>query len=345
MDEPSLKDDEENSLEFKEEPTVTNTNNVETKDGAEPSPAVVSSETPESDTTPSPSKEPGSKKNLIPNSITKLTKKLDVYLLVFILVVVIAAVTIYVVTSNKQKNNTANSQELSQSTIDQLNNNDVNVGGSQQTLDIESNSIFSGNVIMKGNLQVAGNVSLGGSLSLVGLNVSGTSDLDQVNASSLADSGAASIGGQLTVKQAITDNGGATFGGDVSAPEITASSILLNGDLQISHHITTNGTIPTAHTGGALGGGGTTSVSGTDTAGTVTVNIGSNPSDGCFTTIDFATSFANSPHVVISPVQTGSNTPPNVSFYVTRSTSSFSICGAISQFAGTSFGIDYIVID
>jgi cytoskeletal protein CcmA (bactofilin family) len=344
MENPSQKDDDENSLEFKQETTDPTTSVTPTDSSAKPeaSSIVVGDKKASNGNDP---KTPKPKKHILPPKISNFIRKIDVYLLVLALVIIVAAIAIYVATNNNQKNTSANSQQLSQSTINQLNNNDVNVGGAQQTLDIESNSVFAGSVVIKSNLQVAGQLTLGGALNVSGLNVSGTSTMDQVNASGLSVSGTSTLGGSLTVKQGITDDGGASFGGNVSAPEISVSTLNLNGDIQLSHHITTNGSIPTARSGSALGGGGTTSISGTDTAGTIDVNIGDNPSSGCFVSVSFANNFANSPHVVVTPVQTGSAAPPNTNFYITKSTTGFSICGDISSSGGTSFGFDYVTVD
>jgi hypothetical protein len=94
--------------------------------------------------------------------------------------------------------------------------------------------------------------------------------------------------------------------------------------------------------GNALGGGGTSSVGGSDTAGSITINTGSNPSAGCFITVNFAAKFSGTPRVVISPVDAPAG---GLAYYVTRNISSFSVCSNNAPAANASFGFDYIVFD
>src|SRR5690606_26012408 len=129
-----------------------------------------------------------------------------------------------------------------------------------------------------------------------------TSSFDQIQGNSISISGDANIQGQLTVQQTLTTTGGASFGGPISAPQITVQSFQLTGDLQIIRHIDAGGGTPGKSDGNALGAGGTSSVSGTDTAGTITINTGGGPGPGCMITVIFAQPFNGTPHVVVTPV-------------------------------------------
>jgi len=146
----------------------------------------------------------------------------------------------------------------------------------------------------------------------------------------------------LTTQKGITSNGGATFGGPVSAPQITVQSLQLNGDLQIVRHIDAGGATPGKTDGTALGNGGTVSVGGTDTAGTVTINTGGSPAVGCFVSVNFSNKFSATPHVVVTPI---GSSAAGLSYYVTRTTSSFSLCTTNPAPAGQTFSFDYIALD
>ena len=93
--------------------------------------------------------------------------------------------------------------------------------------------------------------------------------------------------------------------------------------------------------GTALGGGGTASISGTDTAGTVNINTGGGTVAGCFVTIGFTQNFS-SPHVVITPVGSAA---AGINYYINRTNSGFSICTTNAAPVGQSFAFDYVVID
>jgi hypothetical protein len=137
-------------------------------------------------------------------------------------------------------------------------------------------------------------------------------------------------------------SGNSTFSGALSAPQITTNTLLLNGDLNLTHHITAGGPVPGVAKGNALGAGGTVSVSGSDTSGSLTLNTGGSPSAGCLATTSFARKFAGVPHVSITPVGSGA---AGLSYYVNRSTSDFSVCTTNAPPAGQTFGFDYIVLN
>jgi cytoskeletal protein CcmA (bactofilin family) len=236
-------------------------------------------------------------------------------------------------------------QPLSDELIDQISGSDARIGDPKPTLSIESNSIFNGQVLVRGNFEVAGELRVGGALNLPGITVSGTSNFDQIQANSLAISGDTNVQGQMVIEQNLTVTGSGTFGGPVSAPTIIVQNLQINSDLQINRHIDAGGNTPTRSNGNALGSGGTTSVNGTDTAGTVNINVGSGsiPTNGCFVTVFFAQQFNGTPHVVITPV--GSQGAA-LNYYIVRNTASFSICATnANTVANRSFSFDYIAID
>jgi hypothetical protein len=150
------------------------------------------------------------------------------------------------------------------------------------------------------------------------------------------------VQGALALKNGISVSGNSTFTGNVTTASLTTGTLNLNGDLALTHHISAGGPTPGISRGTAAGGGGTVSLSGSDTSGSITINAGSNPPAGCFASVTFSTKFANTPHVVVTPIGSGA---AGLQYYVDRTTSGFTLCTANAATAGTSFGFDYMTLD
>jgi cytoskeletal protein CcmA (bactofilin family) len=272
--------------------------------------------------------------------------RINIYVLLFVLVIVAAGTIIaiaYLQNRRATKTEHFQSQGINQSTLNQLANGDVTVGNNQSVLNVRASAVFAGQVMVKQNLQVAGDLQSGGTAAFSSMTVSGDSQLGQLTISkNLSVAGNGTIQGSLTIAKNLQVNGGGIFSGTVSTPQVTTSSLQLNGDLNITRHITTGGGTPARSSGSALGGGGSVGVSGSDTAGSVSVNTGSNPVAGCFVTLTFSVRYNNTPHVLITPVGSAAG---GLSYYVNRSASGFSICDATTPPAGSSFGFDYFVVD
>jgi len=295
----------------------------------------------------SPSSAPQSLKPSSGGLFKKLSSRSSLYLLGFGLVIVLAGAVIIVIILNSNKaadkaKTNLTTQKLDDKTLDQLKSTDVTLGDPKQILAVQSNAIFAGKVLVKGSLDVAGGVNIGNALTLPGITVSGTSSFNQIQANELAISGSTTIQGTLSLQKNLNVTGNASFGGTVSAPQIAIDSLILNKDIQLNRHIDAGGSVPTKSDGSALGSGGTTSISGTDTAGTLTINLGSNPGAGCFATITFSQKFSATPHIAITPV--GSDAA-SLTYYVNRTTTNFSICSTTAGGAGKTFSFDYIAID
>lgn len=286
------------------------------------------------------------KKPRLVAKLRQFIEGLNVYLLLFLFILALGGMVTFIgVQQARQQSSTPNinTTSLTPEELEALRSSGATVGDPKQTLTIESNAVFSGRVLVRDNLDVAGTIQVGGSLNLPGITVSGTSEFDQIQANNLAISGDVGIQGALNIQGNLTVGGGATFGGPISAPQLTTQNLQLAGDLTVSRHIDAGGGTPSRTNGNALGSGGTSSISGTDTAGTVTVNIGSGaPAAGCFASISFAQAFSGTPHVVITPVGSGG---ARLSYYVTRSASGFQICHNSTFVPSGSFSFDYIVID
>lgn len=308
-----------------------------------PSPQIehsvsATNETPSSDLPPQDNDSPPPKK---PN----LLRRFNIYVIIFLLILAVAlAIILYGYFSVRQQSPaTLSNQTLSENALKQLSQSDSTLGSPSQILNIKSSTAFDGNVLIHKDLDVAGNLDLGGTLALNDLTASNTAQVGQLNViNNFSDKGNAAIQGGLTVAQSLQVNGSANFGGNVSAPQLNINTLNLNGDLNINRHIVTNGSLPSKTDGSSLGSGGSSSLSGSDSAGTISVNTGSNPSAGCFLTVNFASKYASTPHVVITPI---GPTAGGLSYYINLNSSSFSVCDAANPPADSSFGFDYIVID
>lgn len=290
--------------------------------------------------------EPAKPKKPRKNIFKSFARRFNIYLLLFIVVLIIAGVVSAVSFMKSNQANQDNQQivtePLSEDALKQLRQTDVKIGDPKQILSVESNAIFAGKVLIRDSLEVAKEIKAGGGLSSSGISVSGNSILNQVQASGLQVGGNTTIQGQLAVQNNLTVTGSGSFGGSLTAARLNIQDLQINGNLQIARHIDAGGGTPGKSDGSALGGGGTSSVSGTDTAGTVSLNTGGNPGAGCFITVNFSQRFNDTPHVVITPV--GSNAA-NLSYYINRGSTNFSICATNSPGGGQNLSFDYIVID
>ncbi|GAC1388174.1 MAG: hypothetical protein NVS1B7_7260 [Candidatus Saccharimonadales bacterium] len=333
-----------NTLETLEDPSTSTGEPASTK-----SPETVSS------AVDSDSLEGGANKDsgLVDPIITKkkvpifrrIVSRLNIYFLLFVLIVVFAVGLVLVGISRNKKVATPpsiGSQQLSQEALKKLSGSDATVGDAKQTLTIQSNAIFNQAVLVKGTLDVAGAIKVGGALNLPGITVAGNSSFDQITANKLSIAGDTIVQGQLSVQKGLTVSGGASFGGPISAPQLTVQSLQLTSDLQVNKHIISAGITPNKSDGPGIGGGGTTSVSGTDTAGTISINFGGGASgNSCYVTVNFVVAYPNAPHVVISPT---SATAGQLNYYVTRNAGSFQVCSSGGNATGNA-SFDYIVID
>lgn len=306
-------------------------------------------ETPEDSGKKSKSKSPVSGGKGLGGLASRIATRLNVYLLAFILILIIALIIVFIVinTGNRQASELEQiqTQELTQEAIDNLTSNEATVGDPKQLLTVESNAVFNGQVLIRDGLDVAGPIKVGGELNLPGITVSGTSQFDEVLLNALSIAGDASVQGTLNVEQNLSVAGEASFGGNISAPSITLDAIQLNGDIAFTRHIDAGGATPSVTRGGSGGSGSTVSISGTDTAGTVTVNIGSGASAGNLATVTFVSAYSGNPHVVITPVSGSPATIRSGDFYLSsRSSTNFTISAASAPSPG-GVSFDYVVID
>jgi cytoskeletal protein CcmA (bactofilin family) len=330
--------DKKSSGDSLEEPsTVIQPNETPKEDGVE---VAEEQSLTSSSASPSNDQPPNS-----PSFFRKFKRFANLYFIVFIFILLVAAAIIVLTIKLSNKSNTPQSTKTSSLTDQQiaaLKGSTTLVGDPQKVLDIQGSSIFEGQVLLRNNLDVAGSIKVGGSLSLPAITVGGTSSFGQIQVNDkLSVNGDTLLQGQLTVQKGLTVAGTARFG-TLSASQLTVSTIQLTGDLVVSRHIGVSGGTPSRSNGTALGSGGTASINGTDTAGTVTLNTGGGPPTGCFVTINFTQKFNTTPHVVISPSNSSAG---SLDYYTNRTNTNFSVCTASAPSASTTYLFDYIIVD
>ena len=280
------------------------------------------------------------------SAVKRILKKINVYLLIFVLLLVVAGAITVVNFLNSQKEPEVASlatQELTEDTLQQLANTDASVGDISQTLTIQGNAIIAGQTLMRGDLNVAGNFQTGGTIQGPSLTISGSSSLSEAQINTLQVASTLAVQGATALNSDLSVAGTSTFNGAVTASQLTVTRLIIsgNGILQIPNHISFTGASPgISNNGGVLGNGGSASVNGSDTSGSVNINTGNNPTAGCFTRINFQQAFTGQPRVIISPVGSGASL---TQYYVDRNTTGFSICTTNAAPANQQFGFDYFV--
>lgn len=322
-------------------------NSLETPDNTPPDNTPVPSEAqpaapPEPAITP-----PEEPKTSLFGRIFNKIKRVNIYLLIFLLVVVLAVIITYLAyqksqQSSKQNSVKTSSQDINEDVLKQLRNTDVTLGEPKQILSVEANAVFTGTVLVRGDFEAAGQLKSQGRISGSDLNISGTGTFQTVQASKLQLSGDGQIQGGLNVQGNLSVSGSGSFGGTLTASKLNVQSLELAGNLSVSKHIISSGGTPSKSSGSALGGGGTSSVNGSDTAGTININTGSSPHAGCFITVSFAQKFSSTPHVVVTPV---GSSAAGIKYYINRTSGGFSLCTTSSAPGGKNFAFDYIVIN
>lgn len=278
------------------------------------------------------------------NFFKRLAHSRNLYFVIFIILFTIACAVVFAAIkwgNNSSKTATKTTGSLTSAELAQLSGSTTVVGDSKQTLDVQSAAIFEGQVLMRSDLNVAGSLKVGNSLSLPNITVgNGSFSQLQVN-DTLSVSGNGTIQGQLSVQKNLSVAGSGSFG-SLSASQLSVGTLQFSGDLAISKHIIPTGGVPGKTNGSALGSGGTVNVGGSDTAGTVTINTGGSPPAGCFATINFAQKFNTTPHLVISPSNSGA---AGLNYYTNRSSTSFSLCSLSAPASSTTYIFDYIAFD
>ena len=292
---------------------------------------------------PAPTPAQPAEKKISP--IKRFMRRANIYFLIFLLILVIAGIIAVVSYLNSQKppvEPNISNQPLTQDALKQLANTDASVGNTSQTLTIQGNAIIAGQTLARGNLNVAGNFQAGGSIQGASLTISGKSTLGATQINSLQVATDTAVQGNTTLRN-LNVGGTASFSGAVKASQLTVSRLIMSGNavLTVPNHISFTGPNPgRTITASVLGSGGSASVNGSDTTGTVNLNTGNNPTSGCFVRINFNQQFSNPPHVLVTPIGAGAG---QLNFYVERDRSGFTICTTNAASANRTFAFDYFV--
>lgn len=236
---------------------------------------------------------------------------------------------------------------LSDDELNKLSTLGSNLGTSNQLLTVGANAQFNNSVIINKDISISGKLNANGPVTLKSLSVSGLDsslgglnvggNLTVIGTSTLQKG--ATVGQLLSVNGNLTVSGTATFG-SISASAISVRNITITGPLVINH-ITSSGPQPSSASGSAVGGGGTTSLSGNDTAGTINMNIGSGSNAGILVNVTFRAPYGANIHVLITPVSGGAS---SANTYVTRTANGFQIRSDSPLPAGSLLSYDYFVI-
>ena len=234
-------------------------------------------------------------------------------------------------------------ETLSADDIKKLSEVGANLGTANQTLNIGANTLFRGKVDVGGDLSIGGRLNANGPVTLSQLNITGTTAATGLNVgSNLIVGGSTTLQHSLTVADLLAVNGGLNVSGATSVNGLNANSIAvrtisISGPLTIGH-LATQGPAPTI-VANAVGGGGTVSISGNDTAGTININTGGGPG-GVLATITFRAAYASTVHVLLTPLTGGA---ASAGAFVTRNGGGFQI-HANTPPAGSTLSFDYMVV-
>jgi hypothetical protein len=250
---------------------------------------------------------------------------------------------------------------ISSDTLNKLGVSKDNAATDGVTLKINPATNFGSNVTIAQNLAVGGQLNLngrftapdaafaklqGGDTQLDKLNVNGDATISTLNLrKDLNVAGITTLQGQVKVSQLMTINnnlnvsGTLSVGGAISVRTLQVSNLQTTGNLTFGGHIITSGSQPNITAGNALGSGGTVSVSGNDTSGSVGAGVGVGSIAGTIATITFRTGFSKIPNIIVSV--NGHSVP---GMYIVKSASGFSIITPNALSPG-AYGFDFITVD
>lgn len=247
-----------------------------------------------------------------------------------------------------------NGVTLSSESLDKLGVSRNPAGNAGTELIVGPKSTFKDNVQMAGNLQVAGQLNLNskftasdaaltklqaGDTQLQALNVNGDGTISTLNLrKDLKVVGTTQLQGPLTVNQLTTINNNMNVAGNLSIGGSLSVRNFQVGTLTVAGHLISTGPRPVASAGGGTGSNGTAAISGNDTSGTVSVNTGVGAGNGLLATVTFTTKYADTPHVVVTPV--GRSVP---GMYINRTSAGFTISVDGAMPPG-GYAFDYIVV-
>ncbi len=224
-------------------------------------------------------------------------------------------------------------------------------GTSTELLTISSSSLFKSRVAVSSDLKVTGSLEVSGPSNLADLTVNKTSTLGITNIhGQLIVSGPANFqspaqfgaGGAISGNLTVTGNG--SYGGSISAGSLNAATISVT-TINLSGHLSITGPSPTV---AGTGLGGSATIEGNDSSGTVTVTVGPCTSGQCVSAggqlviVNFHSAYPRTPHIMISPIGAPA---ARLEPYIQPGASSFTIGAAtINNSTTTSYSFAYWVV-
>ena len=286
-----------------------------------------------------------------PNSFKQTLKRFRVYLLIVLLLAILGAIFATVTSLNGKKTPpppSVQSQTLSQSQLKKLATSS-STSTSGQTLTIQGNAELDGQALLHSGLYVAGNLQSGGGLSVPELTISNSSSLGNAQASKLQVATTSTFQGVLTLQNGLNVKGNTSFS-SASFGTLTATDISMSGtsQIQVPSHLAFTGAFPGRTISfGVLGNGGSASINGSDTSGTISLNTGNNPQIGCFLTVIFNQPFVHPPNILLGPIGLGAGAIQYSTELITSpdtgATTAFKICTANTPLPNQAFGFSYFI--
>lgn len=218
---------------------------------------------------------------------------------------------------------------ISPGVLSKLGVNDSQIGSSNEKLIVGPAAQFNSDLTVAGNASISGQLKLNSTFNATGANIAqlqaGNVTVNSINVntstttSTLSTRGNFSVSGTaqfqstVNVGQLLSVNGSAavasnlSVGGQITGSTVAANSLVLSGSMQVGGHIITSGGTPNVGAGGALGSYGSVGISGDDTAGTISINVGAGASSGTLVRVAFSSAYSHTPVVVVTPVGFAAN--------------------------------------
>lgn len=248
--------------------------------------------------------------------------------------IVIVVLTGLLISRTQQKgdapgNVTINTQSLDNGTLNELT---TSAGDNpKQQLTISPDTLFRNGITVQKSAEILENITVRGSSTILGSTTIGGDLLSNGNLTIKGNSnltGNVAINGQLSVAA-------------LNTGAVNATSVTLNGDLGYAGHLRPGGQTPQTR-GGNASAGGSVSISGNDTAGTISIQTGGGAAAaGELATITFVKAFSGTPKVQLTPVNDAAS---RLNYFTSRNPNFFTVSSTSSLSANTTYVFDYFVV-
>ena len=203
-----------------------------------------------------------------------------------------------------------------------------------QSSGLQGSNTASSNLNVGGNARISGDLTVAGLTSTTSLNVADEATIAKATLGSLSVTGDTKLA-NLTVA------------GSIAAAQLSISGLAkiatleVASDLSLGGHLITGGITPTLTAGAAACAEPTITVTGTDTAGTITIKTGTGCTGGGeLTTLTFARTFGVTPHLSITPTNQSATT---LQAYIDGKTpTSFKLLANTPPTPSTTYTFDYL---